>query len=124
MTSTAFDDEHHGTIEIRVDDHRARLVLRGEIDGARRDEASRALAAVVTAAVPVEIETAEVTFIDSSGIAFLVQVQAIGADEGFPVTLVEPSEIVIDVLRMIGLDDRFGLAPSATGANDLIRLVS
>lgn len=124
MTSTAFDDEHHGTIEIRVDDHRARLVLRGEIDGARRDEASLALAAVVTAAVPVEIETAEVTFIDSSGIAFLVQVQAIGADEGFPVTLVEPSEIVIDVLRMIGLDDRFGIEPSASEASELTRLVS
>ena len=123
MTSTAFDDEHRGTIEIHVGEHRARVVLRGEIDGARRNEASAALAAVVTAALPVDVETADVTFIDSSGIAFLVQMQAIGADEGFAVRLVEPSEVVVDVLRMIGLDDRFELAATRPGAGELTTLV-
>lgn len=123
MTSTGFNDEHHGTIEIHVDDDRSRVVLRGEIDGARRDEASAALAAVVTAALPVDIETADVTFIDSSGVAFLVQIHAIGADEGFAVRLVEPSEVVVDVLQMIGLDDRFELATPGRGATELTTLV-
>jgi len=123
MTSTAFDGEHHGTIEIHVDDDQARLVLRGEIDGARRAEASAALAAVLAAAVPVVIETADVTFIDSAGVAFLAQIHAIGADEGFPVRLVAPSAVVVDVLRMIGLEDRFGLEDPGREAAGVTTLV-
>lgn len=123
MTSTGFDDEHHGTIEIHVEDERSRVVLRGEIDGARRDEASSALAAALAAALPVDIETSEVTFIDSSGVAFLVQVLSIGTDEGFVVRLVEPSDVVVDVLTMIGLDDRFGLVGTDRGPAALTTLV-
>jgi len=123
MTSTAFDDEHHGAIETHVDDARARVVLRGEIDGARRAEASAALAAVVTAALPVDLETAGVTFIDSAGVAFLAQIHAIGVEEGFAVRLVEPSQVVVDVLRMIGLDDRFELDGPGHDAAGLTTLV-
>lgn len=123
MTSTGFDEEHHGTIAVHVESDRYRVVLSGEIDGARRDEASAALAAVVLGARPVDIETSDVTFIDSSGVAFLVQVLSIGAEEGFPVTLVEPADVVLDVLRMIGLDERFTIASSGPEPVELTSLV-
>lgn len=112
MTGPELDGESHGAIDVIADDDVCRVVLRGEIDGARRDEASAALATVVAADVPVLVETDAVTFIDSSGVAFLVQLCMVG-EEGVTVRFGEPAPVVLDVLEMLELTERFGL-PSRT----------
>ena len=77
----------------------------GEVDGALRPEASAALASALDRDLPVIIDTSRVTFIDSTGIAFLVQLYTIGREEGLAVTLRNPPAVVSDVLAMLGVDD-------------------
>jgi anti-anti-sigma factor len=81
--------------------------LWGEIDEALRDEASTALVRALDRGLPVVIETSEVTFIDSTGIAFLIQLCRVGREEGLPVTLADPPPIVSEVLAMLGLGEMF-----------------
>jgi len=80
----------------------------GEIDVALRSEASAALANALQRDVPVVIDTSEVTFMDSTGIAFLVQFYTIGSEEGLSVTLRNPPSVVTDVLEMLGVIEIFG----------------
>ena len=80
----------------------------GEIDVALRSEASAALANALERDVPVVIDTSKVTFMDSTGIAFLVQFYTIGSEEGLSVTLRNPPTVVTDVLGMLGVIDIFG----------------
>lgn len=76
----------------------------GEIDIALRNEAGAALARAFERDLPVMVDTARVTFIDSAGVAFLVQLCRIGRDEGLQVTVHEPPEAVREVLHMLDLD--------------------
>ncbi|SKC68979.1 STAS domain-containing protein [Krasilnikoviella flava] len=76
----------------------------GEIDIALRNEASAALARAFERDLPVVVDTSRVTFIDSAGVAFLVQLCRIGRDEGLRVSLHRPPAAVLDVLRMLDLD--------------------
>jgi anti-anti-sigma factor len=80
----------------------------GEIDVALRSEASAALANALERDVPVVIDTSKVTFMDSTGIAFLVQFYTIGSEEGLSVTLRDPPSVVTDVLEMLGVIEMFG----------------
>ncbi|MFC8923972.1 STAS domain-containing protein [Cellulosimicrobium sp. NPDC057127] len=79
----------------------------GEIDVALRSEASAALANALERDVPVVIDTSKVTFMDSTGIAFLVQFYTIGSEEGLSVTLRNPPSVVTDVLEMLGVIEMF-----------------
>ena len=83
----------------------------GEVDGALRPEASAALACALDRDLPVVIDTSRVTFIDSTGIAFLVQFYTIGREEGLEVTLRNPPTVVSDVLAMLGVNEFLGRAP-------------
>lgn len=79
----------------------------GEIDVALRGEADAALANALEREEPVVIDTSRVTFIDSTGIAFLVQLYARGTAGGLRVTLLKPPTVVADVLEMLGVDGVF-----------------
>lgn len=83
----------------------------GEIDGALRPEASAAMACALDRDMPVIIDTSRVTFIDSTGIAFLVQLYTIGQEEGLQVSLRNPPSVVSDVLAMLGVDEFLTLQP-------------
>ena len=93
--------------------------LWGEIDEALREQASTALARALDRELPVVIETSEVDFIDSTGIAFLIQFCRIGREEGLAVTLANPPPIVANVLTLLGLDEMFELGRTgSTGTPD------
>lgn len=81
------------------------VTMWGDIDAALRAEASAALAGAFERDVPVVVDASRVTFIDSAGVAFLVQLCAIGRDEGLDVSLRNPPAVVVDVLRMVGVED-------------------
>lgn len=81
--------------------------LAGEIDAGMRDAASDAMVAVVRETLPLVIDTSGVTFIDSSGLAFLMQLHRVATDGDRAVTLRDPSGVVVDLLAMIGLDRLF-----------------
>ncbi|WP_245885714.1 STAS domain-containing protein [Xylanimonas oleitrophica] len=77
----------------------------GEIDAALRTEASAALAGALEQDVPVVVDATRVDFIDSAGVAFLVQLCRVGRDEGLAVSLRNPPQVVADVLHMVGVHD-------------------
>ena len=77
----------------------------GEIDAALRSEASAALAGALERDLPVVVDATRVDFIDSAGVAFLVQLCALGRDEGLAVSLRNPPQVVADVLRLVGADE-------------------
>ena len=65
--------------------------------------------------LPVVLDASDVRFIDSTGIAFLIQFCRIGREEGLPVQLRNPPELVSDVLAMLGLEHMFATVDTTTG---------
>ena len=78
--------------------------LWGEIDAALRSEAGAALAGALERDLPVVVDATRVSFIDSAGVAFLVQLCALGRDEGLAVSLRNPPPVVAEVLHLVGCD--------------------
>ncbi|MCA5894989.1 STAS domain-containing protein [Isoptericola sp. NEAU-Y5] len=78
--------------------------LWGEIDITLRNEAGAALAGAFQRDLPVVVDTSRVTFIDSAGVAFLVQLCRIGRDEGLNVTVYRPPQVVRETLHMLDLE--------------------
>lgn len=82
--------------------------LWGEVDAALRDAASDVMASLASRPTtgPVTIDASDVTFIDSSGIAFILQLFMLGQETGAEVALRRPAEPVVEVLEMIGMGGR------------------
>ena len=72
------------------------LTLWGDIDALLRENASAAMATLAARPDPdpVIVDARDVTFIDSSGVAFILQVFVLGEETGSPVLLREPSAVV------------------------------
>ncbi|GAA2721261.1 STAS domain-containing protein [Cellulomonas aerilata] len=83
------------------------VTLRGEIDAGLRHAASDAMVAVLAGQGPLVIDTSAVTFIDSSGMAFLLQLHGVASDAARPVVLRDPAGAVTDLLALVGLDQLF-----------------
>ncbi|WP_460757359.1 STAS domain-containing protein [Myceligenerans cantabricum] len=92
------------------------LTLWGEVDAQLREAASQAMASLASRPdpAPVIVDARDVTFIDSSGVAFIVQVFVLGEETGSTVTLREPSPEVVRVLDMVGISERLPTEAKAT----------
>ncbi len=88
--------------------------LWGEIDEALRHEAGAALSRALDRDLPVVLDAREVTFIDSTGVAFLIQFCTVGSQEGLRVALADPPEVVTEVLELLGLAHMFDEIGPAT----------
>jgi anti-sigma B factor antagonist len=99
-----------GTIRVEAQDDRTVIVLVGEIDAALRDEASVCMGLALVTGNPVVVDSTDASFIDSSGIAFVLQLHLAATEAGIPVTLRDPHRVLRDVLDMVGLS---GELPSA-----------
>ena len=86
------------------------VVLCGEVDVALRDQASEAMLFVVSANNPVVADVADVTFIDSSGLAFLVQLHRLCAESGLDLELRDPSQSILDLLEVLGMGGQFTIS--------------
>ena len=92
------------------------IVLVGEIDAALRDEASASMAQALVAGSPVVIDSTLATFIDSAGLAFVLQLSRAASEAGIAVSLRDPHRVLRDVLDMIGLGGELpGLSPPGAG---------
>ena len=74
----------------------------GDVDSALRGDASRAMATTVRRRLPVVLDAADLTFIDSTGLAFLIQCATAGRDDGVPVELSRPPAHLTELLRDVG----------------------
>ncbi len=82
------------------------VTLWGEIDVALRGKASEAMAFVIDHQGTVTIDVAEVAFIDSAGIAFILQLYALCLEEGRGIALRNPTEAIEELFEMIGMAGR------------------
>ncbi len=76
--------------------------LVGEIDVALREQASRSMITALTSDGAIVIDASAVTFIDSSGIAFVLQLLHAAREAGIDVTLRDPDRAVSSVLEIVG----------------------
>lgn len=90
------------------------VTLRGDIDAALREQASAAMVFLVGRDQPVVLDTGAVTFIDSSGLAFLVQVYKVCEESSLGLVLLDPPENLLDLLEMLGMGDRFTIERSGS----------
>ncbi len=62
------------SVHVIVQDERTRIVLSGEVDADLAADLAEATAAAETNGLPIDIDAQHVTFMDSSGIAFLARI--------------------------------------------------
>ena len=72
-TPTAAPTGEPGTVQVIVGADRTRIVLSGEVDADMATELSEASAEAESRGLPVEVDAHHVTFMDSSGVAFLAR---------------------------------------------------
>lgn len=78
--------------------------LAGEIDVTMRDPAGEALSTALGASRPVVVDMQDVTFMDSTGVAFLIQCHRACTEADLPFRLQHVPEPARQVLGMLGLD--------------------
>jgi anti-anti-sigma factor len=103
----------------QVDGGTARLTVSGELtDLARRPLVRVVTDLLLTQPAPERIELAlsAVTFMNSAGMAVLVQLQRLTAPRGIEVVLVEPPAAVVRPLQLSGLWRRFPIEGAVPGA--------
>lgn len=85
------------------------VVLRGEIDYTNASEVAETVRGAVHSALPstVRVNLADVTFLDSSGIAVLVTAMKAARETRAEYRVWAPQPRVLDQLRMTGLIDLF-----------------
>jgi anti-sigma B factor antagonist len=81
---------------------RVRLV--GELDLTSRDVCEMALTPLCGVPNRVEVDCSELTFIDSTGLAVLLQMHRAVTDAGGSLELLQPSRMLVKLLEMTGLD--------------------
>ena len=89
-----------GSVHVDAQPHRTRVSLRGEVDLELAPALDAAVETARTAGVPVEVDASLVTFMDSTGVAFLARLAA-RADPR--VVLVHPTAVVTFLLDVTGV---------------------
>lgn len=105
------DPTRLGGIDVTSADGRTLVRLWGEVDGALRAEASMSMAQALASSDPIVVDTSGVSFIDSSGLAFLLQLHLAATETGQRLTLRDPNREVVDRLGLIGMADEFEMEP-------------
>lgn len=81
--------------------------LVGEVDAALREDADAAWDRLTARESPVVIDCSELSFIDSSGLGFVIRCGDRGRILDLPVTLVEPSPLLVRMLQVLGVEQLF-----------------
>ncbi len=78
----------------------------GAVDGSMRGQASAVLMHALARSGPVVLSTSDLEFIDSSGLAFLLQLVRSAREDGRHVDVREPPTMLVDMLEILGLSDQ------------------
>lgn len=94
-----------GGIEVVAEDDGSRVILWGEVDVTLRDQAGEAMTEVVLRGGPVVVDAGRVDFLDSTGLAFVLQLVNATREAGCGIVLRDPPESVVTLIDMVGLHD-------------------
>ncbi len=90
------------------DDGSITVVLSGELDHDGVADIENDVRWAVSEAVgAVALDCAAVTFVDSAGLRLVLQAQMMAVDRHLRFSLTSPSEVVVRLLALTGLDDVF-----------------
>ena len=90
--------------------------LKGDVDLSCSPKARESLLAQISTGRPLLVDLSEVTYMDSSGVASLVEGLQTAKKKGLAFALVAVSKPVMSVLALARLDKVFTLYPSAQDA--------
>lgn len=90
-------------VRLAFDAHMAVIRLAGEIDLAIGESLAVAAQEAIIRALPVRVDVSEVTFMDSTGLGFLAQLERAGAEAGWRLTVIGPSQLILETLTMCGM---------------------
>ena len=107
------------------------VTLVGDIDGALREQASLVMTEVLSRGGPVVVDLGHVTFIDSSGLAFVLQLHRLSTEDPTQTCTVRNAPaLVLDLFEMIGVlgelrlefssGDHLPAPPGASTGDDVI----
>jgi anti-sigma B factor antagonist len=107
MSLDAGEWRTHLTVDAEVEGTgRTRVVAVGEVDESTAELLRGALARVLDrcGSAPVVVDLAEVSFMDSTGVAVLVQAQQRAAADGCALSVVNPQPVVRRVMEVTGVE--------------------
>lgn len=102
-------------MHVIVENGRTRIVLSGEIDADLAADLAEATSAAEAAGLPIDIDAQHVTFMDSSGIAFLARV-ATRVQQ--PVRVLRAPESVRFLLQVTRIHELLEVVPGIAAAED------
>ena len=111
----ALGHEHEGRasgMTLHEETERSLVAVYGEIDLAVRQEAGPLCQALSRRALPVVVDAADVTFVDSAGMSVLVRIARDAEAGGYPVVLENAPWMLKELLTITGVDR---LLPFAEG---------
>ena len=77
--------------------------MRGSIDESLRAQASAVMAHALGRPGPVVVDAGQVEFLDSSGLAFILQLVRAGREDARAVVLRDPPDLLLEMLELLGL---------------------
>ena len=92
-----------GTIRVEAEGPDTCVRMVGEIDSALRQQASDSMGLALMAGQPVVVDASRTTFVDSSGLAFVLQLARALREAGLDLRLRDPQRVLGDALEMIGM---------------------
>jgi anti-anti-sigma factor len=98
------EDPALGGIDVTTAGGTTLVRLWGEVDAALRAQASTSMAQALTSTDPIVVDATGVTFIDSSGLAFVLQLHMAATETGQRLTLRDPHGELREKLALLGLD--------------------
>jgi anti-anti-sigma factor len=85
----------------------------GSVDESLRGQASAVMAHALGRPGAVVVDASHLEFLDSSGLAFILQLLRAGEEDGRRVVLRDPPTLLVEMLDVLGLDDAVPLEFSA-----------
>jgi anti-anti-sigma factor len=95
-----------GGLEAQETAEGVRIRMWGAVDGSMRPQASAVLMHTFARPGRIELDASELEFIDSSGLAFVLQLMRSAREDGRAISLSEPTPVLTDLLEVLGLADQ------------------
>lgn len=93
-----------------VEKEKSRIVVSGEVDMSTSPALREQILAMINGASDgVSVDLSEVTYMDSSGVATLIEGLKASKREDVPFTLIAPSQPVMEVFQLTKLDTVFDI---------------
>lgn len=116
-TTTSEDEVDAGSVHVIMGRAKTRIVLSGEIDALVSPDLVEAAAEAEDAGRPVEVDAHHVTFMDSTGVAFLARLASRSSSR---LVLIRPPEVVRFLIEVTSINDLLDVVDHDPGVDDSV----